>query len=129
MSIFFDKFQREIEIWEYGTLEFHVDAFNLFNHAQFNLPIGDDVNTPSTFGQITSTSVTPRVMQFGLKYLYLGAGPTGIEEAENAFPEFGEGVFLRCRIPQAAFCMHQCRRISPLAACPAIRKPSVLATF
>ena len=61
---------KSTKIWEHGTLEFHMDAFNLFNHAQFNLPFGDDVNTPSTFGKITSTSVTPRVMQFGLKYLF-----------------------------------------------------------
>ncbi len=61
---------KSTKIWEHGTLEFHVDAFNIFNHAQFNPPHGNDINTPSTFGQITSTSVTPRVMQFGLKYLF-----------------------------------------------------------
>lgn len=61
---------KSTKIWEHGTLEFHVDSFNVFNHAQFNPPAGNDVNTPSTFGRITSTSVTPRVMQFGLKYIF-----------------------------------------------------------
>jgi len=57
------------KVWEGGTLEFRMEAFNLFNHAQFNPP-ANDLNTASTFGIITSTSVTPRVMQFGLKLLF-----------------------------------------------------------
>lgn len=60
---------KTMKLWESRTLEFHVDAFNIFNHAQFNPP-GNDLNTASTFGIITSTSVTPRVMQFGLKFLF-----------------------------------------------------------
>ena len=61
---------KTTKIWEHGTLEFHLDAFNVFNHSQFNPPYGNDINAPATFGKITSTSVTPRVMQFGLKYLF-----------------------------------------------------------
>jgi hypothetical protein len=60
---------KNMKLWEGGSLEFHVDAFNVFNHAQFNPP-GNDVNAAATFGIITSTSVTPRVMQFGLKFLF-----------------------------------------------------------
>jgi hypothetical protein len=60
---------KTTKLWEGGSLEFHLDAFNIFNHAQFNPP-GNDLNTASTFGIITSTSVTPRVMQFGLKFLF-----------------------------------------------------------
>ncbi len=60
---------KTMKLWEGGSLEFHVDAFNVFNHAQFNPP-GNDVNAAATFGIITSTSVTPRVMQFGLKFLF-----------------------------------------------------------
>jgi hypothetical protein len=60
---------KTMKLWEGGSLQFHVDAFNIFNHAQFNPP-GNDINTASTFGIITSTSVTPRVMQFGLKFLF-----------------------------------------------------------
>ena len=60
---------KTTKLWEGGNLEFHIDAFNIFNHAQFNPP-GNDLNTPSTFAKITSTSVTPRVMQFALKLLF-----------------------------------------------------------
>ena len=60
---------KTTKLWEGGNLEFHIDAFNIWNHAQFNPP-GNDVNTSSTFGIITSTSVTPRVMQFALKLLF-----------------------------------------------------------
>ena len=52
------------------TLQFRVEAFNIWNHTQFNPPAGQDMNTPATFGKTTSTSVTPRVMQFGLKLLF-----------------------------------------------------------
>lgn len=60
---------KATKLTERFNLEFHVDAFNVFNHAQFNPP-GNDINAASTFGIITSTSVTPRVMQFGLKLLF-----------------------------------------------------------
>ena len=53
---------KTTKIWEHGTLEFHMDAFNMFNHPQFNPPAGNDVNVPSTFGVINSTSVAPRVI-------------------------------------------------------------------
>lgn len=61
---------KSTKITEWGTLEFHLDAFNIFNHAQFNEPFNLNVNTGAQFGQITSTSVTPRVFQFGLKFLF-----------------------------------------------------------
>jgi hypothetical protein len=60
---------KNTKIWEHGTLQFRAEFFNIWNHAQFNPP-GNDVNNPTTFGKITSTSNTPRVIQFGLKYLF-----------------------------------------------------------
>jgi len=60
---------KSTKLWEGKSLEFHIDAFNIFNHSQFNPP-GNDVNAAATFGKITSTSVTPRVMQFGVKFLF-----------------------------------------------------------
>ncbi len=61
---------KSTKITEWGTLEFHMDAFNVFNHPQFNVPNNLNINTAAQFGQITSTSVTPRVIQFGLKFLF-----------------------------------------------------------
>jgi len=61
---------KDTKLWEGGTLEFRAEAFNIWNHPQFDPPFGVDTNTALTFGQITSTSTTPRVMQFGLKLLF-----------------------------------------------------------
>jgi hypothetical protein len=52
--------------WESTGLDFRVEFFNLFNHAQFGLP-ANDLNAPSQFGQISSTVNNPRLIQFGLK--------------------------------------------------------------
>ena len=54
---------------EDATLQFRTEFFNAFNHAQFNVPVSVDVSS-STFGQITSTSVNPRLIQFALKYAF-----------------------------------------------------------
>jgi hypothetical protein len=49
-------------------MEFRVEFFNAFNHPQFSTP---DTNvTDPTFGQITGTSVNPRLIQFALKYSF-----------------------------------------------------------
>jgi hypothetical protein len=53
---------------EDATLQFRAEFFNLFNHAQFNEP-GNDRNT-AAFGQITSSAVPGRILQFGLKYSF-----------------------------------------------------------
>ncbi len=56
-------------IHEDGSLVFRTEFYNAFNHAQFNNPGTLDV-TKGTFGQITSSSVNPRLIQFGLKYIF-----------------------------------------------------------
>ena len=53
---------------ETGTLVFRAEFYNAFNHAQFSNP-GTALGT-ATFGVITQTSVAPRLIQFGLKYLF-----------------------------------------------------------
>ena len=50
-------------------LDFRVEMFNLFNHAQFGLP-ATDINAPTSFGQISSTVNNPRLVQFGLKLTF-----------------------------------------------------------
>ena len=49
------------------NLQFRAEAFNFFNHPNFNLP--DNFLASPTFGRITS-SRDPRHLQFGLKLLF-----------------------------------------------------------
>jgi hypothetical protein len=50
------------------NIEFRTEFFNMFNHPQYGPP-----NTSlgsSTFGQVTSTVNSPRLIQFGLKFAF-----------------------------------------------------------
>jgi hypothetical protein len=51
-----------------GTLQFRTEFFNAFNHPQFSNPV-TTFNT-ATFGQISSLSVNPRLIQFAVKYTF-----------------------------------------------------------
>ena len=62
---------------ENADLKFRTDFFNAFNHPQFSNPNfgqGAIYGLPNfaagNFGQITSTSVNPRVIQLALKYIF-----------------------------------------------------------
>ena len=59
---------KNIHITERQLVQFRSEFFNIFNHTQFANP-GLGANQ-STFGQITATSVSPRVIQFALKYSF-----------------------------------------------------------
>jgi hypothetical protein len=52
---------------EDAQLQFRLEFYNAFNHPQFNNP---GTGFGSTLGVITSTSVAPRLIQFGLKYIF-----------------------------------------------------------
>jgi hypothetical protein len=58
---------------EGANLQFRAEFFNAFNHTQFGNPnLGFSIDPVtmkpvSTFGQITTTSVAPRIIQFALK--------------------------------------------------------------
>lgn len=53
---------------EDASLQFRAEFFNLWNHAQFNQP-GNGIGS-ATQGEITSSAVPGRILQFGLKYIF-----------------------------------------------------------
>jgi len=55
-------------IREDAELQFRAEFYNAFNHPQFSNP-GTTFGT-ANFGVITQTTVAPRLIQFGLKYLF-----------------------------------------------------------
>jgi hypothetical protein len=60
---------KHLSLTERTRLDFRTEFFNLFNHAQFGTP-GADLNSPATFGAISSTVNNPRVIQFALKLAF-----------------------------------------------------------
>jgi Carboxypeptidase regulatory-like domain len=74
MSIF-----RNIKVGglsEAGTIQFRAEFFNTFNTPQFASQTTTQFSTSITqvgapsFGQVTATTVSPRIIQFGLKYTF-----------------------------------------------------------
>jgi hypothetical protein len=59
---------KDLPLTESKSLDFRLDAFNVFNHAQFFGPISVDGNISSfTFGQVVSAA-PPRIMQAAIKF-------------------------------------------------------------
>lgn len=54
---------------ERGHIQFRAELFNTANHPQFNNP-GSNRGASSTFGVISSAAVSPRIIQFALKYVF-----------------------------------------------------------
>jgi hypothetical protein len=61
--------QKNTKVTEWGTLQFRAEFYNVWNHPQFSNPTSTAFAGTSV-GQINSSSVTPRVIQFGLKFLF-----------------------------------------------------------
>ncbi len=59
---------KDFRFGEQRRLEFRWEVFNLFNHANFGVPV-NDLNS-QFFGRVLNTSTTERIMQFGLKFLF-----------------------------------------------------------
>ena len=61
---------KNLRLTESKSLQFRLEAFNVFNHAQFFGPQSVDGNTSSaTFGQVVSAAA-PRLVQAGLKFVF-----------------------------------------------------------
>ena len=60
---------KNFKITERQELRFTTDFFNIWNHANFGNPAFTDVEGGS-FGKITSTVGTPRLIQFSLRYAF-----------------------------------------------------------
>lgn len=68
---------KTVRFLEKQTVQFRTEFFNAFNHPQFSNPNFGAAATyalpnirSGAFGQITSTNVNPRVIQFALKYSF-----------------------------------------------------------
>ena len=59
---------KKFRVTEHSNLQLQANAFNLFNHPNFNNPSA--VFGTGTFGFITSTSTENRDVQFGLKLAF-----------------------------------------------------------
>ena len=55
---------------EKQALQFRAEAFNVFNHPNFNPPGGNSILFPGTFGVLNSTVDDPRQVQLALKYTF-----------------------------------------------------------
>ncbi|MGB8013605.1 MAG: carboxypeptidase regulatory-like domain-containing protein [Terriglobales bacterium] len=63
---------KNVRLTEAKSLQFRVEGFNVFNHAQFFGPQsvdGNIANLGTTFGQVVSAN-PPRLVQLGLKILF-----------------------------------------------------------
>jgi hypothetical protein len=68
VDIAFIKRTRVGGLSEDADVEFRVEIFNVFNTVNFANP---GTSFPSaTFGRISATSVTPRIMQLAVKYSF-----------------------------------------------------------
>jgi Carboxypeptidase regulatory-like domain/TonB dependent receptor len=63
---------KDVKFTESRTLQFRLEGFNVFNHAQFFGPLAVDGNigdAGSTFGEVVSATA-PRLVQLGFKFLF-----------------------------------------------------------
>jgi hypothetical protein len=60
---------KRIEINGTRYAEFRIEAFNALNHPSFGPP-ARDISAPNTFGTITNTISSPRVVELVLKFYF-----------------------------------------------------------
>ncbi len=59
---------KNFTVREGQNLQFRSEFFNTFNHPQFAIP--NTLVSSTTYGQISNTSVNPRIIQLALKYTF-----------------------------------------------------------
>ncbi|MGH9534392.1 MAG: carboxypeptidase regulatory-like domain-containing protein [Terriglobales bacterium] len=59
---------KNTQVGEHDTVQFRAELYNAFNNVNFGMP--DAVLTDPQFGQLTYTATSPRIIQFGLKFLF-----------------------------------------------------------
>jgi hypothetical protein len=59
---------KNTKITEGLNFQFRSEFYNVWNHAQFNPPINNRAD--ATFGDILSSSVPPRIVQFAVKLIF-----------------------------------------------------------
>jgi hypothetical protein len=63
------SFIKNTKITEALNLQFRAEFYNIWNHAQFSAP-ANNFGSLSTLGDVTSSSVPPRVVQFAFKFVF-----------------------------------------------------------
>jgi hypothetical protein len=70
MSNFDVALLKNLRLTESKSLQFRLEGFNVFNHAQFFGPLSVDGNiSSSTFGEVISAAA-PRLVQLGAKFIF-----------------------------------------------------------
>jgi hypothetical protein len=59
---------KNFRITESHALQFRFEAFNILNHPNWGFP--NSTFTSASFGQITTTRIAMRQLQFALKYVF-----------------------------------------------------------
>jgi len=60
---------KRFDVGSARHLEFRVESFNTLNHPSFGAP-SRDISVPNTFGTITNTVSSPRVIELALKFYF-----------------------------------------------------------
>jgi hypothetical protein len=61
---------KHFKLTERQDLRFTADFFNIWNHANFANPLVTDIEGGTAFGKIVSTTGTPRLIQFSLRWAF-----------------------------------------------------------
>ncbi len=61
---------KNFPVWESTYIQFRMEAFNTFNHANFTTPGQLNFTNLTAFSSITGLNTPPRIVQFALKFYF-----------------------------------------------------------